>query len=339
MRSFDVTFIVVAFLFGVGLTGLIRVYAQRTSLLDVPNERSSHVVATPRGGGLSIVVVFFIAVLALWQLGELERNTTIAFIVGGGMVAGIGFADDHNPVPAGWRFLVQIVAAGIVVKMLGGLAEFQFGKTVVDLGIVGDLMAIIFMVWFTNAFNFMDGIDGIAASEAICIAGGALIISASGDGGVVSPLLGALMATSAGFLLWNWPPAKIFMGDVGSAFLGFVLVAIAIVAGRDGSIAVWSWLILGGVFIIDATVTLFSRMLKREDWLSAHRSHAYQRASRRLGSHRQVTMGVIAINVVWLVPIAYAASAAPRFGWWLTATAWLPLVVLSWWFGAGRAED
>ena len=339
MRSYDVLLFGIAFLLSASMTGLMKVYAQRANLLDVPNQRSSHKVATPRGGGLSIVVVFLGAVLVLLWSGDIERSVAAVFLAGGGLVAGIGFADDHRHVPALWRFVVQFIAATMVVMVLGGLPEFQFGKTDVDLGIVGDLLAIVFMVWFTNAFNFMDGIDGIAASEAICVAGGALIILASGDGGVVSSLLGALMATSIGFLLWNWPPAKIFMGDVGSAFLGFVLIAIAIVAGRDGSIAVWSWLILAGVFVIDATVTLLIRMLKRQDWLSAHRSHAYQKASRRFGSHRRVTIGVIAINVIWLFPLAYAASAIPQYGWWLTITAWIPLVVLCLGFGAGRAED
>jgi len=339
MGSFDILPFGIAFLLSASITGLMKAYAQRANLLDVPNRRSSHAVATPRGGGLSIVVVFLSAVLALWQLGEVERNTTIAFILGGGMVAGIGFADDHRHVPVGWRFLVQIMAATMVVTILGGLAEFQLGKTAVDLGIVGDVLAIVFMVWFTNAFNFMDGIDGIAASEAICIAGGALIILSLGDGGAASSLLAVLAASSLGFLAWNWPPAKIFLGDVGSAFLGFVLIAIAVFTSGDGSISIWSWLILAGVFVVDATVTLVTRMFRKDDWLAAHRSHAYQKASRRYGSHSRVTIGAITINLVWLFPIAFLATAKPEYGWWLTIAAWAPLIVLSLWIGAGRSND
>ena len=123
------------------------------------------------------------------------------------------------------------------------------------------------------------------------------------------------------------------------AFLGFVLIAVAIFASGERSIEIWSWLILAGVFIVDATVTLLVRMLKREDWLSAHRHHAYQKASRRFGSHRRVTIGVAAINVAWLFPVAYAASAMPEHGWWLTFAAWAPLVWVSLWFGAGRTDN
>jgi Fuc2NAc and GlcNAc transferase len=339
VRNYDLLLFGIAFLLSAGITGLMKAYAQRANLLDLPNQRSSHKVATPRGGGLGIVVVFLSVVFALWLLGDIEKGTAIAFVLGGGMVAGIGFADDHSDVPAGWRFLVQIIAATMVVTMLGGLAEFQLGKLVVDLGIAGDLLAVVFMVWFTNAFNFMDGIDGIAASEAICIAGGGLIILSLGEGGAASSLLAAIGASSLGFLAWNWPPAKIFLGDVGSAFLGFVLMAIAFLTSGDGSVSIWSWLILLGVFFVDATVTLVTRMLKREDWLSAHRNHAYQKASRHYGSHGRVTIGAITINLVWLFPIAFLATAKPERGWWLTLAAWAPLIVFSLWIGAGRSND
>ena len=116
------------------------------------------------------------------------------------------------------------------------------------------------------------------------------------------------------------------------------IVAIAIVATRDGSMTIWSWLILGSVIIVDATVTLVTRMLKKEDWLSAHRNHAYQIASRRFGGHSPVTLGIILINVVWLLPMAHLASVKPGIGWLLTLVAWVPLLGLSMWFGAGRSD-
>ena len=339
MLNADIVLIVGAALLSAVVTGLAMIYAWRANLLDMPNRRSSHETATPRGGGLCIAVVFLGSVIALWMAGVVEYESAFAIVTGGGLIAGIGFADDHRDVPPLWRLLVQIIAAVLAVTILGGLSEIHFGGTVVDLGLAGDAAAVFCIVWFTNAFNFMDGIDGIAASEAICIAGGAWIVSSLTGGGVASALLVALSASSLGFLVWNWPPAKIFLGDVGSAFLGFCLVALAILTSGDGSISIWSWLCLSGVFIVDATVTLITRIVRRDNWLSAHRSHAYQIASRRYNSHRAVTISVIMINIVWLLPVACAATINPGHGWWLTIVAWTPLTVLSLWFGAGQSTD
>jgi len=336
MRSADIGLLAAAFVLSAAITGLVRIYAQRVNLLDVPNQRSSHEVSTPRGGGLGIVLVFLGASVALWATGRLEYETAVALVLGGGLIAAIGFVDDHSHVSSGWRLLVQIIAATIAVMVLGGLPEIQFGEAAVDLGLAGDLLAIFFMVWFTNAFNFMDGIDGIAASEAAFIAVGALAAFAAGN--AVGILLGVLAAASLGFLVWNWPPAKLFLGDVGSAFLGFTVIVLAIRVTADADMSVWPWLILAGVFIVDSTVTLISRMLLRQDWTSAHRNHAYQRASRRFGSHLLVTMGVLVLNVAWLLPLAIMAARLPQYGWWLIFAAWIPLAGLSLWLGAGRPD-
>jgi Fuc2NAc and GlcNAc transferase len=241
-------------------------------------------------------------------------------------------------VSAKWRFLVQVVAASLAVYLLGGLPAVQLGNAVVELGLVGDVAVVIFIVWFTNAFNFMDGIDGIAASEAICISGGAVALHYAGGGPAVV-LLGVIALAALGFLVWNWAPARIFMGDVGSAFLGFILIAVAIYSSHTGNVPFWSWLILAGVFIVDATITLVVRMWNRENWLSAHRSHAYQRASRRYQSHARVTTAVVAVNILWLLPIAFLATAAPEHGWWLTAIAWLPLTIAALRIGAGKPDQ
>ena len=329
MRSVDIMLIFAAFLLSAGGTGLMRVYARRRNLLDVPNQRSSHQVATPRGGGLSIVVVFLGAVIGSYVFGNLPTDVFSSLLVGGVLVAGIGFVDDHRHVPAKWRFLVQIIAATFTIAMLGGFPEIQLGDKVVDLGLVGDAMAIVFTVWLINLYNFMDGIDGIAAVEAVCISGSALVIASVGDGGFISSLLAVLAGTALGFLVWNWPPAKIFMGDVGSGFIGFVLAMLAIISNSMGLLPIWSWLILAGVFVVDATVTLITRMINGEQWYSAHNNHAYQKASRRLKSHKAVTLSVLMINIMWLLPIAWFASIRPEFGWWLTIIAWMPLISIS----------
>ena len=167
MFSSNILLATAALLLGAGMTGLMKVYAQRANLLDIPNQRSSHQVATPRGGGLSIVIVFLGAVIWLYVFADLPTGAFSSLLVGGFLVAGIGFADDHGHVPAKWRFLVQIIAATFAVAMLGGLPEIQLGNKLLDLGLIGDAVAVVFTVWLINLYNFMDGIDGIAAVEAL----------------------------------------------------------------------------------------------------------------------------------------------------------------------------
>ena len=135
-----------------------------------------------------------------------------------------------------------------------------FGEVAIDLGIIGDILLVVFAVWFTNAFNFMDGIDGIAASEAVCIAGGAMVIGLP-EIGSTSILAAILAAASFGFLVWNWPPASIFMGDVGSAFLGLMLVGVGLYSEHQNAISLWSWLILSGVFVVDSKKLLCGNTL------------------------------------------------------------------------------
>jgi Fuc2NAc and GlcNAc transferase len=338
MSSFDALLLVAALLLSAGITGIVKAYAARIDLLDIPNQRSSHAVATPRGGGLSIVIVFLGALLVFWSADHVSERATVALMLGGGLIAAIGFADDHRHIPAGWRFLVQVIAATVTVSLLGGLPKLPLGDGMLELGIAGNILVVVFMVWFTNAFNFMDGIDGIAASEAICIGGGVSLLAIISGVGVIAPLWAALAAASLGFLAWNLPPARIFMGDVGSSFLGFTLFGLALYSAGTETLSLWSWLILAGVFIVDAAITLTTRILRRDDWLSAHRSHAYQKAARRYRSHGRVTVAVICINVCWLLPLAWLAQLTPERGWWLTLVAWCPLVALTLWLGAGQQE-
>ena len=336
--TFALVSAVAAFILSWRLTGLILRAAKRFNIIDHPNSRSSHTLPTPRGGGLSIFVVFLGAVMGLYFFGSLPSDIFSSLAVGGVLIASIGFADDHRHVPAKWRFLVQVIAATFAVTMLGGLPEIQLGDKSVDLGITGDATAIVFTVWLINLYNFMDGIDGIAAVEAVCITGSAFVILSFGDSGEISILLAVFAATALGFLVWNWPPAKIFMGDVGSGFIGFVLAMFAIISSSLGLLSIWAWLILAGVFVVDATLTLITRVINGEEWYSAHNNHAYQKASRRLKSHKPVTLSVLMINILWLLPIAWFASARPAFGWWLTIIAWMPLISLALFLKAGRPE-
>jgi Fuc2NAc and GlcNAc transferase len=212
----------------------------------------------------------------------------------------------------------------------------QFGGGSDLSGWVRRCAAFVALVWLTNLFNFMDGIDGLAGMEAVCVSGlGAVLLLR--DGSVSSVQLSLMLcAASLGFLVWNWPPAKIFMGDVGSGFLGFTLGTLALFFSRTSRALVWPWLILLAAFFVDATVTLSRRMLSRARWYEAHRSHAYQHAAKAFGSHSNVTLAVAAINVGWLFPMAWAACRFSKAGPVFVAVAVIPLVYLTLRFEAGR---
>lgn len=339
MASFDLAMAALALVVSFGITGLMIIYARRAKLYDVPNQRSSHSVPTPRGGGLGIVLVFLSFVALAFSLNRLPSDAFSALFVGGTIVAVIGFVDDHRHIPAKWRFLVQTLAAIIALSVLGGLPDIQVGSARISLGLPGDFLAVVFIVWLVNLYNFMDGIDGIAAAEAICIAAGAAVLTVSNSSEFIVVLFLVFSAAAVGFLLWNWPPARIFMGDVASGFIGFVLAVFALISSAMDLLPIWVWLVLAGVFIVDATVTLLTRALRGEQWYSAHNNHAYQKASRAVQGHRPVTLAVILINCVWLLPIAWWVSQHPEFGWWLTLVAWAPLVLFAIYMKAGYPDS
>ena len=299
------------------LTRSVRAYAMRRAILDVPNHRSSHALPTPRGGGLAIAAVVLAGTLAGALAGVVPPRLALAVVLGGGAVAWIGWRDDHAHVPARWRAAVHFAAAAGALACLGGLPVVRLGTYELALGPAGTVLAVLGTVWLTNLYNFMDGIDGIAGGEALtaALAGGVLLL-ASGAGGIALPAL-LLAGASLGFLLWNWSPARIFMGDVGSGMLGFLFAVLAVASENAGSLPLAGWMLLLGVFVVDATVTLVRRVARRERFYDAHRSHAYQRAVQAGMSHGRVSGGVVALNV------ALAAAAALA---WRTPGAMLPVL-------------
>ena len=321
------------------LTGALRRYALRKNLIDTPNARSSHEVPTPRGGGLSFVVAFVLASTVYWALGHLGTAPFAAVVGGGAAVAALGWWDDHADLSRRLRLVFQFAAAGWALAWLGGVPTIPVGPWTIDAGYVPAVVALVAIVWLINLYNFMDGIDAIAGLQAVAVASGAALILASNGAYAHATWSVILASTVAGFLVWNWPPARIFMGDAGSAFLGFVLVAMALGTAHAEAISVWSWIILLGVFLVDATVTLLTRMIRRERWFDAHREHAYQHAARAMGSHRPVSLGVAAIDLLWLLPFAWLADTYETSAWWITLAAYAPLIAASVWLRAGRPDS
>ncbi|HLW25533.1 MAG TPA: glycosyltransferase family 4 protein [Steroidobacteraceae bacterium] len=321
------------------MTGALRRRALARGRLDMPNRRSSHAVPTPRGGGLAIVLAAYAAFLVLFLLGRLPGSLLLA-LLGGVPVAAIGFRDDHKPVSARVRLTVHFAAASWSLAWLGGVPALQIGGSMVSLGVPGVLFGAVAIVWTINLFNFMDGIDGIASAEAIFVLGAAAGLSLwSGSSSPLVPAELLLAAACAGFLYWNWPPARIFMGDVGSGYLGYTIAVFALAAGRHRPEAPFVWLTLGAVFFVDATVTLARRALRGERVHEAHRSHGYQWLARRWDSHLRATAAVTIMNFAWLLPVAYLETKEAREAGWLTAVTLAALTLVALWAGSGRGES
>ena len=323
------------------LTRSLRKYALSRSLVDIPNERSSHSIPTPRGGGVAIVISFLIGLLLLLLLKIISINLFLSFAGAGAIVALIGFIDDHGHVAARWRLLAHFSSAIWGLYWLDGLPALELFGTVVNLNWVGHILAIIYLVWLLNLYNFMDGIDGIAGIEAISVCFGATVlfwlkgVDISSSQLPVLFLLGAVL----GFLIWNFPPAKIFMGDAGSGFIGLILGLFSIAAAHVDQSLFWGWIILLGAFIVDATVTLIRRVFEGHAFYEAHRTHAYQYLSRKIASHKRVSISFGIINLLWLLPMASLVVLGYLDGFISVCIAYLPLIGLAWVFKAGNQEQ
>lgn len=320
------------------LTWLLRRYAIAASLIDTPNARSSHSVPTPRGGGVAIVLSFLFAI-PLVAFADLVSWSWMWALLGAGILTAIlGFMDDHGHIAARWRLLGHFTAAIWALFFLGGLPSLVFFGHSIDMGWVGNFLAVLYLVWLLNLYNFMDGIDGIASIEALCVCLGVCTIYwlMGIDQLIWLPLF--LSMAVFGFLYWNFPPARVFMGDAGSGFIGVTLGVLSLQAAWVSPQLFWSWLIMLGVFIVDATFTLARRLVRGDKVYEAHRSHAYQFASRHYGRHRPVTLAVLAINVFWLFPVALCTALYGLDGVLAVCISYLPIVFLAIRFHAGERE-
>lgn len=277
------------------LTYLIKNYAIKKSLIAEVNERSSHTAPTPHGGGIAIALTWFGGLVYLYTHEMIEPTLFYALMIGA-VISVVSYADDLFELSPKVRLLVQssVAVGGLIV--LGGLEAIDIGFFSVENQIVTNLFAFLMIVWFINLYNFLDGIDGYAGSEAIFLAIAGLILF-GGEHFVV------LVVAVLGFLLWNWHEAKIFMGDVGSTLLGYTVAVFTIHYANESSQNLWIWIILFGVFWFDATLTLFRRYKSGERLSKAHRKHAYQRLTQSGFSHSCVVIASIGLNIVlfWII--------------------------------------
>lgn len=307
---------IVAFLATIAVLFVLLRRAASLRLISHPNQRSSHLQPTPSGGGIAIALPVMVWCAASWT----PFGITLA--VAGGLLATIGLLDDIFDLPATPRLLAQAVLVS------AGVAMVWPEQPPVLL-----LAEIIATVWFVNLFNFMDGIDGIATCQTLVFCLGVVSLS---DAAMQTQdqLIWVLSGACTGFLLLNSAPARIFMGDAGSLFLGFVIPAVALKLHFSGQLPLISSVILLSAFIFDATWTLGVRILTGQSFASAHRSHLYQRLAERIG-HRRTTHLFVAYALIWLMPLAWLNLRLEAFQWTLLIVSVLPVFVLSIKFRSG----
>lgn len=294
-------------------TWLARRYALKKQLLDQPGQRRSHTVATPRGGGIAIVATVLPAIVWLALPGGPESFLLKCLAAGLALVAGIGWVDDHRSLPAWPRLLVQALAAFLLA----------WGVHRSTPGLLAPVLAFVAAMALVNVWNFMDGIDGLAGSQAAIVALAMALLLAGGVWGWVAA---GLVAALAGFLPFNFPRARIFLGDVGSGALGFLLAGLLAAALESGRVA-WPLLLLPvSAFLVDAGFTLGMRILRKERWWTPHVQHTYQKWAGRNLSHVRVTLAYAGFSLVAVILVLVARN------WTDYGSAGICLV---WFLGAG----
>lgn len=278
-------------------TYIARAIALKMNVIDVPGKRSSHTVPTPRGGGIAFASSWFIGIIYEHLFWNSMPAELFWALLSGLSIVIIGLLDDVWDVKPTIRLIFQTMAAILGIYFLGGLQKLDLGFMVIENTYLLSGLAVIGIVWSINLFNFIDGIDGYLGSEIVFIAIAISVI-------YLNSIVILLGAVTLGFLIWNWQPAKIFMGDVGSTLLGFNIAILAIYFQNADKTSLVTWLILTSVFWFDATLTLIRRFRNREKISQAHKKHAYQRTTQTGFSHQKTTLLAMAINIL-LGIIAY----------------------------------
>jgi len=318
-----VTAILTTLLLSAIFCGLYKQLAQARQFLDVPNERSSHLHPTPRGGGVALLLAFTAGLLLSAVLYGAWDESFVALSIAALVLMVLGVFDDLQGLSVRLRLVLYSVICLLLAAFLLHGVETESTPQVWALV----LLSALALLWTLNLYNFMDGIDGLAALQAVLACSGAALLSwVTGHGGHYALFCLLLAAAHCGFLVWNYPPARLFMGDAGSVPTGFLLAALALIGAQQGLLNPVCWLILLAVFITDATWTLMWRMVSGQSLTQPHRSHAYQRLSRYWGSHLRVDILLLAISTFWLLPLASAVQLWPDLSLFLVIFAYLPLL-------------
>lgn len=286
-------------------TYLSRKIAINKSILDIPTERSSHTIATPKGGGFAILIAWLIGLVYFFLINKIPTNLFIALICGIPLAI-VGLLDDIIGLSPKIRLIFQFFTVLTGLYFLGGIEKIDFGFFILENIWLLSILGVLGMIWFINLFNFLDGIDGYAAMEAIFISMGLYIF-------LHDSMLLLLSCVVLGFLYWNWPRAKIFMGDVGSMLLGYTLVILGIHFNNTYEFSLLQWMMLSSLFWFDATLTIYRRWKNKETLSIAHNNHAYQRIVKAGFSHQKTIIYSIIVNF-FILGLVWLANRFPGWG-------------------------
>lgn len=275
----------------------IRRLAVQHQILDHPNERSSHSIPMPRGGGLAIV--FLVLAVSLWVANQIELNRSVLYVVLSAILAMVGWRDDLFSLSPNYRFLVQGLVATISILGMGYFRVVRIpllGE--LDLGAVGIVITFLWIIGMINAYNFMDGIDGMAGGVAVAAGLGWMILSSNVHSPFVFWVALSIAAASLGFLGHNWPPAKIFMGDVASTFLGYSFAVLPLLSADQSGDALTVGTLLMWIVIMDTFMTFLRRLIRGENVFSGHRSFLFHQLV--LGGYKHGTISALYIFLTFL---------------------------------------
>jgi Fuc2NAc and GlcNAc transferase len=323
MNIIDLSFV---FLICYIFTGCYRTIALKNNILDAPISRSMHTTPTPRGGGVGFVITIIVYSIFYLKKNFITSNFFNVIFQSSFGVSILGFIDDKYNLSAKIRLIIEFFMA-VLILLNYPFIIFQYSNYLL-FQILIIILFIFSYLWVVNLYNFMDGINGIATLEAISICLAMLLnyylIDYYENFDFILTVIFSLMA----FLIWNFPKAKIFMGDVGSYFLGSVIFILSIISLNKDPNIFFSWIIIFAVFVVDSTSTLIRRLINNEDLFKAHKKHIYQYTSIKYNSHVKISLGIVCINFLWLFPISYLViSNKVNFIYGITL-AYLPLLLI-----------
>jgi len=337
----EISVLASAFLLTILGVQIYRKIAVKFDIVAKRNFRTLHKIDVPKGSGIVFSLVYISLVFLLWTQDMVSNDLAIAICLGGFAATIFGFIDDVIDVPAIIKLIIQISLSSFII--------FSFGETPllldkniapIDTGVLGVFVSVGILVWLMNLYNFMDGVDGMAASGTVFICGtiSAVLFFICGNTGL--GLIVALLAFSClGFLLFNWPPASIFMGDAGSVFIGYIFGVLIIYTMLSSEISIWTWLTVFGYFGIDTTTTLILRVARVKKWYGAHRSHAYQNLARIWDSHSKVTGLVLCYHLLWVLPLTILSASYTDYQEIICLLAIFPVIIWTLKYGPLLSSD
>jgi len=322
----------------------VQVYRKIAVKFDIVarrNFRTLHKTDVPKGSGIVFSLVYITLVFILWTQGLVSNELSIAICLGGFAATIFGFIDDVIDVPAIIKLIVQISLCSFIVLSFGeSPLLLSTTHAPIKTGVLGMIVSVGILVWLINLYNFMDGVDGMAASGAVFICGTISSVLFFASGNIELGLIVALLASScSGFLIFNWPPASIFMGDAGSVFIGYVFGVLIMYTMLQGDISIWTWITVFGYFGIDTTTTLVLRIIHVKKWYGAHRSHAYQNLARIWDSHSKVLAVVICYHLLWVLPLTILSISYAQYQEIICLLATFPVIIWTLKYGPLLSSD